>query len=105
MNDLFQTICDNYKGDIPPECTRVKVEIYYETLNAQSRRFFVQELRPTFEQIRESFDLQLIPFGKMQNKGADENNPNITIGNALMVTSNVWAINPSMCNQKISDRQ
>jgi hypothetical protein len=65
MNDLFQTVCDKWTGDKLVECNRVKVQIFYETLNAQSRQFFVRELRPTFEHIREAIDLELIPYGKM----------------------------------------
>ncbi len=52
------------KGDKPLECTPVIVEIYYETLNAQSRKFFLEELRLTFEHIREAFTIDFIPFGR-----------------------------------------
>jgi len=76
------------------ECTPVIVEIYYETLNPQSRKFFLEELRPTFEHIRESITIDLIPFGrtKMNISGPNDttfdcpNGEQQCLGNKIQVS-------------------
>jgi hypothetical protein len=79
------------------ECTPVIVEVYYETLNPQSRKFFLEELRPTFEHIRESITIDLIPFGrtKMNITGPNEttfecpNGEQQCLGNKIQVSFNM----------------
>ena len=69
------------------------VEVYYEVLNAQSRKFFLEELRPTFEQIRESFTLDFIPYGRTNSSGSGNetiydcpNGENQCLGNKIQVS-------------------
>ena len=97
QNDLLQTVCELWTGDKPLECIPVRVEIYYETLNAQSRTFFIDELRPTFERMRESFTLNLIPFGRtnMTINGPNDttfdcpNGEQQCLGNKIQVSSHL----------------
>lgn len=42
----------------------VKVSVYYESLCSDSIRFIVQQVYPTFEQLRKFISLDLVPFGK-----------------------------------------
>lgn len=51
------------QGDKPLECTPVHVEVYYSGVNAQSRRFFIDQLLPTFSYLRERLSIELIPYG------------------------------------------
>lgn len=83
-----------FQGEKPLECTPVTVEVYYETLNAQSRKFFLEELRPTFENIRESFTLEFIPFGRANLNGTGNdtlmecpNGEQQCLGNKIQVCS------------------
>lgn len=62
-DDLLQTVCQQYNGVKPLECTPVHVEIYYSAINPQSRRFFLDQLIPVFRNIRERIHLTLIPYG------------------------------------------
>lgn len=48
----------------PSICTKTKMRIFYETMNHQSRTFFLQQLKPTFYNLRNVLDLELIPAGR-----------------------------------------
>ena len=63
QDDLLQTICSQFGGDKPLECTPVQVEVYYSAINPQSRRFFLEQLIPTFRNLRERIHVDLIPYG------------------------------------------
>jgi len=47
--------------------TKVKVDVYYETLCPDSIQFIVQKLYPTFGKIGEIMDINLIPYGKAEH--------------------------------------
>ncbi|XP_012255372.2 GILT-like protein 1 [Athalia rosae] len=55
--------------------TKVPVTIYYETLCADSMAFFTKQFEPTWRQLNNYIDLELVPFGKssytpLNNPGA-----------------------------------
>ena len=62
--------------------------MYYEVDNARARKFFIEELRPTFEHLREAIDLDLIPYGRTQFDGTQFTCPNgkdQCLGNKIQV--------------------
>ena len=63
QNDLMQTVCEHYGGEKPLECTQVEVTIYYSAIHAQSRRFFIDQVKMVYLHLRERIHLQLVPYG------------------------------------------
>ena len=39
------------------------MEVYYKSIDPQTRKFFIDELIPTFRHLRERLQLKLIPYG------------------------------------------
>ena len=52
------------QGRKPSICTKVDVVVYYETLNHQSRKFMMEELRPAFNYFQSLINLKLLPAGR-----------------------------------------
>ena len=50
-------------GDGQKQGEKIKLEIYYDTLNYASRRFFVEEFKPVYDYLWNFIDLLLIPYG------------------------------------------
>lgn len=48
----------------PDAIKRAKVTVFYESKCPDSRRFFNQQLLPTFAKLHKYLDLDLVPFGK-----------------------------------------
>lgn len=46
--------------------SKVKVDVYYETLCPDSIDFLLNKLIPSYNELKEKIILQLIPFGKAQ---------------------------------------
>ena len=46
------------------ENSKVKVDVYYETLCPDSKYFIRSQVTPTFKSIGDIMNLNLIPFGK-----------------------------------------
>ncbi|OTF69335.1 hypothetical protein BLA29_003770, partial [Euroglyphus maynei] len=73
IEDLLQTVCTRYDGHKPDECTTATVDIYYSSYASNSRKFFIEQLIPTFRHIRERIRLNLYPYGPVdKNKTIEE---------------------------------
>ncbi|XP_027203059.2 uncharacterized protein LOC113796959 [Dermatophagoides pteronyssinus] len=73
IENLLQTVCNEYDGQKPDECTTATVDIYYSSYASNSRKFFIEELIPTFRNIRERIKLNLYPYGSVnENKTIEE---------------------------------
>ena len=46
--------------------TKVKVDVYYETLCPDSIGFLIRQLIPSYDTMKEMMQLNLIPFGKAE---------------------------------------
>lgn len=51
---------------VKSQSTKVRVEVYYETLCPDSIRFLIQQLIPKYADIKDKIDLTLYPFGKAE---------------------------------------
>ncbi|KAJ2947820.1 hypothetical protein O0L34_g9608 [Tuta absoluta] len=51
---------------------KIKLEVYYETLCPDCKRFFKTELVPLMKQMHEHIDLRMFPYGKVR-KSYDQN--------------------------------
>ncbi|KAH7646648.1 hypothetical protein HUG17_2186 [Dermatophagoides farinae] len=63
IEDLLQAVCTKYNGHKPDECSTATVDIYYSSYASDSRKFFIEQLIPTFRHIRERIRLNLYPYG------------------------------------------
>lgn len=64
LNDLLPTVCALYAGvEKPQECRPVEVTVFYSAKHAQSRRFFVEQLRSNYWHLRGRIHFQLVPYG------------------------------------------
>jgi len=66
------------------------VDIYYSAINPQSRRFFLDQLIPTFRKLRERIHLELIPYGVVNSTQTVEqdcmNKDRICLANTVQVS-------------------
>ncbi|XP_025156551.1 uncharacterized protein LOC105186426 [Harpegnathos saltator] len=62
----FVLIChDNLiNAQLSPERNIVKVDVYYESLCGDSKRFIITQLAPSYEQLKDYIHVTLIPYGK-----------------------------------------
>lgn len=51
---------------------RVRVDFYYEVLCPDSRSFLLYQLAPAWEELRDIFSINYIPYGKAQTYGEDD---------------------------------
>lgn len=54
------------------EITPVEVDVYYEALCPDSRRFFLKQLWPTYSKIGSNIILELIPYGNAHVSGSPD---------------------------------
>jgi len=48
------------------ESSKVKIDVYYETLCPDSIQFIRRQLYPTFNKIGQIMDINLVPYGKAE---------------------------------------
>ena len=87
------------QGDRPDACEvarapKVQIEFHYQTGDTSVKKYFVEELYPSYRDIEEIIDLEIVPFGQTEVVRGDDGNytftcpngPNECIGNKIHVS-------------------
>lgn len=72
---LFAAVIANHVSSAPSAQTQisaVEVDVYYEALCPDSRRFFLKQLWPTYKKIGNSIILKFIPYGNAEVSGSPD---------------------------------